>query len=540
MRINFYAPVHFEEWDWENYTARGIGGSETHVCEMSWRLAQRGYDVRVYSPTPEGRTTEWRGTTWQPLDSLDSSEEALWILMRCPSHATEHDWNGTVWVEMQDEDYRGQWTEENVERIDRILALSQVHRRNVLKRHPELEEKLGVTGNGVRVDLFEEIEAEGVEREPHRCIYASSPDRGLIQALLPLWPKVRRVVGDAELHVYYGFDNIDKMIAKWPKRYAHYVRMKRQAMRLMEQPGVEWHGRVGQRELYRAWLQSAVWPYFSDFTETSCITCMEAQAAGAIPVTRSWWAVGENVRHGSFVNGSAYDDPLAQAELVAYTCQYLLDEDLQAQVRAEMIPEARARCHWERIVDQWERDIHGWPETAVCQYAFQHRHMTNGSTLNVGSNCDFSRLRERGARNVDICDVDPVTGARNVYAELVDARSLPYGDGSFDVVILGDILEHFIGGARNQQARDIMREARRVARSKVVVTFPEDDRPPDEQAGRPVPAEERGAIYGENGALAYHSGVTREDLAPLWSVDHVLEQPIRYNHCDGWGVVVRP
>jgi hypothetical protein len=343
-----------------------------------------------------------------------------------------------------------------------------------------------------------------------------------VQAVLPLWADIRRIVPEATLDVYYGFDNIDTMIAGNPKRFQHYVRLKRQTMKLLQQPGVQWHGRVGQEDLYRAWLGSAVWPYYSDFTETSCIACMEAQCGGALPVTRNWWAVGENAKHGAFVNAPVYGNDLTKAELVAYTCHHLLNPEVAEADRIPMMKEARERCHWERVVDQWERDLYGWPPMAICQYAYQHRHMIDGSTLNVGSNCDFARLRHRGAINVDICATDPVTRGANIVDRIADARDLPFEDDSFLCVILGDILEHCPNGGRNHDAIEIMKEARRVAAEKIVVTFPEDHRSAD---------------------LAYHQGVTLDDLMPLFkgypSGPEPEVQPIRYNGLNGYGVVVR-
>ena len=412
VRINFYCPVGFEPWDYRN-VEHGIGGSETCVCEMSWRLARRGYDVTVYGHLGDGCESEWRDVRWRQIEECDPSEEALWIIHRSPVDVGKP-WNGQVWLMCQDVDYGG-WSDEVFSRVDVVMALSGVHARHLARKHPEIAEKIRITSNGVRVDLFEKVEKDGVERNPRRLIWASSPDRGLAQAVLPLWPKIRERVPDAELHVYYGFDNIDKMVAGNPEQWGWIGKIRDRCLEYFDRysgQGVIWHGRVGQEELYRAWLSSSVWPQFSDFTETSCVVSMEAQAGGAIPITRPWWAVGENVKHGVFVNGSAYDDPLARARLVDETCVMLLDEELQNAIRPSMMEEARIRCDWERIVDQWQQWIHGWPSSAMWQYAFQHQHI-EAPVINIGANCDSSDLKSRGAFNVDCRDVDPGTGWQN-------------------------------------------------------------------------------------------------------------------------------
>lgn len=355
-KIRFLAPVHFEKWDYRALD-RGIGGSETSIIETSWRLARRGYDVKVYAPIDDGCDNEWRNTIWLPLEELDATEDAIWIIARTTTPLENNDFYGEVWIQMQDVDLPegdAAWSQKRLEKIDRVIALSQSHANYLIRKHPDIGDRICISSNGIRVELFEEIEREGIERNYKRLIYASSPDRGLAQAVLPLWGRIIERIPDAELHIYYGFDNIDKIISYGDVRSVYYRKLKEEVHQLTQQPNVFWHGRVGQRELYRAWLSSAIWPYFSDFTETSCICSMESQAGGAIPVTRPLWAVGENVMYGFFVNGSCYEDTLTRSSLVAHTIQLLMDTDLQDMIRLPMMAEARKRFSWERIIDQME------------------------------------------------------------------------------------------------------------------------------------------------------------------------------------------
>jgi hypothetical protein len=414
-----------------------------------------------------------------------------------------------------------------------VMALCGVHARHLARHAPQIADKIRQTSNGVRVDLFERLEQEGLPRKPRRLIWASSPDRGLAQAVLPLWPRILERVPDAELHIYYGFDNIDKMVAGNPQAFGWLGKLRDQAKALMDQPGVTWHGRVGQEELYRAWLQSAVWPQFSAMPETSCVACMEAQAGGAIPVTVPYWAIGENVKHGTFVNGHAYSDPLTRARLVDETVALLLDGNLQAAIRAEMIPEARARCDWERVVDQWEAWIGGWPESAVAQFAFQHKHL-EGPTVNIGAGCDLTNLRGRGAVNVDCREVDPGTGWPNKPDLIADATAIPLPDKSFRTAILGDILEHC---KDTGTAKAMVNEAKRLA-DRVVITCPEDRRSREQQF---ADGGNVGAVPTDNYSAEtdlYHTfPVTREWLLEV-AGEPTVYQPIRYGQMNGHGVVI--
>lgn len=529
-KIRFLAPLHFENWDYNSLDKR-IGGSETNIIELSWRFAQRGYDVVVYAPIHPDCPSSWRNTTWLPLDACDSSEEALWIIARTTGPLESQEFHGRVWVQLQDidvaEDKKTAWSEKRLNKIEKVMALSQAHARYLLRNHPQIGDRICVSSNGVRVDLFKELDKENIERNPYKLIYASSPDRGLVQAVLPLWHKIMELVPEAELHVYYGFDNIDKIIAGNSDNSKYYKKLKEETMRLLNQPNVYYHGRIGQKELYREWLSSSVWPYYSDFQETSCICSLEAQAGGAIPVTKPLWAVGENVRHGFFVNGSCYSDSLTRASLVAHTVQVLLDQDLQTNIRKNMMIDARTRYDWERVVDGLEIMLNDWHSSSIVQYSFQQRHM-EGTTLNVGCNLDISDLRARGAINLDINAIDPNTEWTNPVDVIADARSLPYPDKSFDTVILGDIIEH----CDDENAKKMIDEAIRVGK-KVVITCPEDYREVHEET-QTVANDYTEDVYGN-----HKIPMTKERLLNLIDSDNIYYEPVSYGFMDGHGVIVR-
>jgi glycosyltransferase involved in cell wall biosynthesis len=141
---------------------------------------------------------------------------------------------------------------------------------------------------------------------PLRATFSSSPDRGLSK-LLDLWPEVCNMVprDRPELHVYYGFDNWRK-IAELQGAPPHVLRqIDRLEARVKAAPNVVYHGRAGQAEVARSYLRSQLWLYPTDFEETSCITAMEAQAAGCKVVAARCGAVPETAPDGYFVDGPA-------------------------------------------------------------------------------------------------------------------------------------------------------------------------------------------------------------------------------------------
>lgn len=533
MKFVMYHPVHFEQWDWRNEDT-GIGGSETHQIEMAWRLAKRGHEVISYAPIPVDCERQWRGTQWRHLDEVDFTEDGTWIIYRSPETA-DHFKPGDdqeLWLICQDEDYPS-FSEKRAEKFTRICPLCNAQAQNIVKTKPYLNDKIWITSNGVRVDLIRDILASEVPvRDPHRIMYASSPDRGLKYVLETL-KRAREYVPELELHAFYGFNNIDKLIKLNPQ-FAHYKKLKAEIQELMKQDNVYWHGRVSQRELLIEWLKTGIWLYQTNFRETSCITCLEAQSLGAIPITNPWWALGENVMSGIFIQGDAWGDRLVKARYVGELVRLASDLELQETIRTGMMREAMVRFNWERIVDQWEASIYtpSWPHLKV-QWMFQRKH-AKGLVLNVGCGPDMAGFKSVGGVNVDVCEVDPGLRIKNKVDVIADVRFLPTSlYGKYDTVVLGDVLEHMSyddGVLSLDNCRKCIKNG-----GQVIVTCPDDRRglTEDVHTGNPVVA------YTE-GVTTFHRALPKSELEQMLKEAHLTPEywePIDYTYFEGWGVL---
>lgn len=146
----------------------------------------------------------------------------------------------------------------------------------------------------------------------HKLFWGSSYDRGL-QHLLKLWPKIKEAFPDAELHTAYGWNLFDAAYANNPERMAWKERMNK----LMEAPGITHHGRLSKDKLRELESQCGIWAYPTDFQETCCITAMDCQLVGCVPVTIALAALKETVQSGVKVEGDIYDDETQEAWLKA-------------------------------------------------------------------------------------------------------------------------------------------------------------------------------------------------------------------------------
>jgi len=487
MKYIFYSPFSFEEWDYRSRDIGGIGGSETSHMEMCWRLAQRANEVISYSYIPDDCDRSWRGVQWRHIDDVNFSEDGIWIIYRAPEAADKFipTPGQELWLMCQDVDYPATITEERISKFSKVITLCDDHTSYMLGRYPYMRGKIFQSSNGIRVDLMRELINGGdlPERDPNRIMYASSPDRGLLYCL-ETFRYAREFYPELEFHLYYGWDNMDRLIERNDRYSGKIKSTKESILKAMNQPNVYWHGRTGQRELYKEWLKSSIFLYQTLFKETSCISIMESQALGVVPISNPVWGILQNGLTGIYIDGDAYHDKLVKARYLGELIRLISDTELQDTMRNYAIPHATKGFNWERMVDQWEAIVGGYADTEYGgRFGFQMKH-SRGKILNVGCNTDVSHLGDRlGAINVDLFDVDPFSGIPNPHVDIkADARNLPEClHGRFDTVILGDILEHFtdddICRALNSAKKCLSNNGR------IVITYPEDHRePPSEES----------------------------------------------------------
>lgn len=550
MNIHFYSPINwFEDWDWRNADEKGIGGSETSHIEMAWRLARRGHKVTSYAPIPSDCPRENRGVVWRHVDYADFTQPGLWIIYRSPKSVDKlNRKDQLVWVVCQDVDYPGEWSEERISKIDKVLGLCNKHASYLVGKYPELGDKVFVSSNGVRMDLIREVCKNPPERNPKRIMYASSPDRGL-SVLLDIFNRAREQDHELELHAFYGMGRWDSIIEGKNKQYSEwYKKIKEEVEYKLKQPGVFWRDKKTQPELYMEWLKSGIWCYPTNFSETSCITAMEAQALGCIPITNPYWALEDNVLEGVFIPGNPSKDNLVKARYVdalvkcANGSGKFLDE-----LREKIKFNASNIFNWERVVDQWENWImqdensNEFPEdyvvTGTAQFNFQHKH-ARGKIANVGCNDDGFNFRDRGAVNIDVNTEDELT-KRNIPVDVIADARFTYAENEFDTVILGDILEHMT----DDDVLNTLESAKIALKDggRIIVTVPDDFRNTQEQ--HIVEGLSNPDLEYTHGVSHYHTRRIPEELVRTWFEKAGLEietfQEIDYTFCLGWGAVVK-
>lgn len=277
-------------------------GAERCIIELSQMFAADDWRVVVFGTPGDNRGVDENGIEWWNTDEFLPAEEfTVMISSRSPFPYTTplatqknilwmHDVNlGEHMIPIKD-------------KPDKIVGLTNWHSNHLQKLYKIKDKKMAVIPNGIHLDRFPKDKWNNEQENP-KLIWSSSPDRGL-DTLLSLWPLVIEKWPKAELHIFYGWDIIEKILDAqhragieniWLRDFKDKSQAQIERYSFKNGGGIYQHGRVGQEELAEHMMSSLIWPYTTGFMETFCITAIEMQAAGVIPITSRLAALNETV-----------------------------------------------------------------------------------------------------------------------------------------------------------------------------------------------------------------------------------------------------
>lgn len=366
MRVNIVSTTALQNWCWSTPFDEGIGGSEVCHIELALRLEQKGHEVYSFCPLPPNKLGVKKN--WHSNKLLNNAADLDGIVINFRDASffdCKKPKGASWWYVAQDCDYP--WKPEALAQVDRYICLCKEHAKHTLALHSydkTLPERLFISTNGVRSSYLEGHEKKERllcdifkqryinTRKKNHFIYASSPDRGL-KFLLQEWWRIRERIPDAELRVAYGFNNMEVIAKAFKDWRANY---QKDLESLLKQDGVTWLGRLPQDELYEEWLSANLWLYPSDWPETSCVTCMDAQACGAVPVTTNYWALEPNVQWGWKLNGLPQRSDLLKHQWLdlLFTAYEASQKPGFETYRRQMMRWARREFDWDKVMGQYE------------------------------------------------------------------------------------------------------------------------------------------------------------------------------------------
>lgn len=320
------------EWDEEGYQTTGYGGSETACIEMARHLHDiTGRKVLVFN----GRAIEkdMGGVSYRPVpelvDYMRENVPAAHIAWRHSERLTLA--QSLVWS--HDLFAPGM---ERIENYDKVLCLSEFHKRYVQSLFGVPEEKIIVTRNGINPKRWENADFTKVG---NRVIFSSSPDRGLVRAMRVM-DLVVKEIPDATLHAYYGMENLLKL--------GHMELVKSIQQMINERPWITFHGNVNQATLTTEMLKAKTWLYPTNFNETFCISAIECLSSKVYPVVRKYGALPHTL--AGFPADIIDRDCESQSDIVYYAEKVIesLREDKWRQINVDP-----AQFSWRSVAIDW-------------------------------------------------------------------------------------------------------------------------------------------------------------------------------------------
>jgi glycosyltransferase involved in cell wall biosynthesis/SAM-dependent methyltransferase len=278
-----------------------LGGSETAGLYMAKALARAGNAVKMFCNTNDISFDD-EGVTYYPVHMwakyTRNSPHDVTIIQRVPELFSQR-YNSKINVLWQHDlahlrslkTLRGaMWN------VDKVFVLSDYMRAQYSKVTELPESQFYTTRNGIDLALFDKVHAETLTRAPKRLLYTSRPERGLDVLLGEIMPAL--LAADPE---------IELRIAGYANDVPHLADFNAHCRKLADKLGraVTWLGALKKEDLYREMAQARLLvyptpsPIMPRFAEVSCITAMEAQAAGLPIVTNDVGALRETIAEGA-------------------------------------------------------------------------------------------------------------------------------------------------------------------------------------------------------------------------------------------------
>lgn len=297
MKVLIYTG--YQKNPWDGNTEAGLAGSEIAAIKLTEELVIFGYEVVVSGDVLHSGNI--RGVEYCHLSKLHDLHFNTFDIIVGSSYvhfALEfkeytkakkifwaHNTEAHYW-------YRGELL--NIDEVQHILSfnstvidatvtLTNWHSWKWQDNYEWLKENQAKIGNGIDKSTFIGHPTKVI----NSFIWSSAIDRGLID-LLKNWPRIKEVLSDATLNVYWPEYSSNFKEIEWINKHKD----------ILESIGVKFHGPVDQKTLHRAMLESDMWCYLTDYEETYCITALEMQYAKVLPIVTKVAALKETVHSG--------------------------------------------------------------------------------------------------------------------------------------------------------------------------------------------------------------------------------------------------
>jgi len=286
--IIFVAGTFYMPWNGDTKT---LGGSEYMLSKYAEYCAKGGYNVYAFVDTKRGLENNIRGVQYLNKELfyqfIQQYHIKVCIVSRKADYLKYTDIKNieNVYFWCHDIEPQGKinLTQPN---FRKIICLTNWHKEFILNKFKIDEKYIEVSGNCI--DLNECYTTTTQEKIKRSFIYTSAVDRGL-EYFINIFPDVLKEFPDATLHVFCDLSDDTKVDLSINK-------LNELKNKILSNKSIIHHNFSDHKELYKAFSECEYWIY-PDFVfkETFCITALEAQIHGCIPLTTRLAALNETV-----------------------------------------------------------------------------------------------------------------------------------------------------------------------------------------------------------------------------------------------------
>jgi glycosyltransferase involved in cell wall biosynthesis len=372
-RVVIYTGPAWEKWD-RKKVDEGMAGSETWAAYIAREFVKKGYRTTVYNdllaedqndtildPVHDGdklvgevmyrhhiKLSE--DVKYDVIDYFISSRtlEPLKLnLHSLRNYVMAHD----IWLSSDPNMDIMPW------RVQGYGYLSEWHKQFLMQHHKMPADKMFLTANGLTPpDAWDAVDTY---TKKNQAVYSSSPDRGLFQ-LLKMLPVIREQVPDFNLVVAYGFINWESMCRY--KTDVEGLKFIDDIKRAMDQPGVEYVGRISKKELAKRQMESKVWLFPTWFSESFCISSIEAGMSKCALLSTDFAGLSTTVGSAGIlfpVDGLSRNGEYPESYTTRFVDEAvrLLTDDGYRQLWANKAYEKMKEYQWDKIADGWLKEF---------------------------------------------------------------------------------------------------------------------------------------------------------------------------------------
>jgi glycosyltransferase involved in cell wall biosynthesis len=350
MKIGFinHAPLIY---DVATPYEKPLGGSESAMCYLSAALAKRGNEVTLF--TRLAKSAKKLGVNCIPTpeddDGIFSSFDILVVqnsVVKGSKIKQSISGNTKVvfWAHHASDQPGAQpLADKNIrDSFDSIVLISKWQKDSYLDAFCLDPKKVTILKNAIS-PAFENLKHK--KSKYPTLVYTSTPFRGL--SLMPyIFSEVKKQIPNVKLKVFSSmgvYNNINPE-ADLQDYGALYETLRRT-------PGIKYVGSVSQTQLAKELTDATIFAYPNIFPETSCISVMEAMAAGLHIISSKLGALPETLTNfGKLIpvsgNWQNYCDVF-----VKETVKFIKNSGIYSEREAEF---ANKNYTWQKRAGQWE------------------------------------------------------------------------------------------------------------------------------------------------------------------------------------------